>query len=49
MLMNYLFNVPPQGPRGNEEDIAIGFVLILIMFLFVCIACYVPGIIMEHL
>ena len=47
--MNYFFIVPPQGPRGNEEDIAIGFVLILVMFLVVCIACYLPGILMEIL
>lgn len=49
MLMNYYFNVPPQGPRGNEEDIAIGFVLIVIMFLIVCIACYLPGILVNIL
>lgn len=47
--MNYLFNVSPHGPRGNEEDIAIGLVLILVMFLFVMCACYVPGLIMYCL
>ena len=49
MFMNYFFNVPPQGPRDNEEDIAIGFVLIIVMFLAVCIACYLPGILMNIL
>lgn len=47
--MNYLFNVPPQGPRDNEKDIVIGLALIVCMFVVVCLACYLPGIILYYL